>query len=123
MEKQQKEQFTEDRADTLSTLKGEYNTLSLQKSEFIIHRTKQKYYYHGDRPSRLLAWKLKQNEAKASINAVRDQQDKVITDPERINKVLCSFYKNLYTSDITFNKQKCTTFLNTVFLPKLDSDM
>lgn len=47
----------------------------------------------------------------------------MITDRERINKVFCSFYKNLYTSDIPFNKQKCATFLNTVSLPKLDSDV
>lgn len=120
LERLQSEQFSEDRANSLSVLKSEYNAISLQKSEFILHRTKLKYYFHGDRPSRLLAWRLKQNEARASINAIKDKQGKIITSPVGVNKIFRSFYEDLYTSDITFNHQKCTDFLNRLSLPKLD---
>lgn len=44
---------------TLDALRGEYGTLSINKAEFMLHRTKQKYYYDGDLPSRLLALQLK----------------------------------------------------------------
>ncbi|KAJ8347214.1 hypothetical protein SKAU_G00286150 [Synaphobranchus kaupii] len=42
------------------------------RDEFIFHRTRQRYYFDAERPSRLLALRLKENESKASIYAVRD---------------------------------------------------
>lgn len=54
----------------LTALRGEYKNLSIEKAEFLIHRTQQKYYFEGDRPSRLLALRLKQCESKAFINAI-----------------------------------------------------
>lgn len=55
-------------------LKGEFNAPSMTRAEFIVHRTKQKYYSQGDEPSRL-ALKLKQNETRASINAIRTGEE------------------------------------------------
>ncbi len=37
--------FTEQQATQLSSLKEEYNLLSHSKAEFILHRTRQKYYF------------------------------------------------------------------------------
>ena len=45
----------------LNVLRGEYRSLSISEAEFILHRTKQRYYYDGDHPRRLLALNLKQN--------------------------------------------------------------
>lgn len=59
LEKQQSERFSEDTDLSLSALRGEYNRQSISKASFIVHRTRQKYYYQGDRPSHLLALRLK----------------------------------------------------------------
>lgn len=50
LEGQQKVQFTEQISNIISTLRGEYNSLSLHKAELIMHRTRLKYYFQGDRP-------------------------------------------------------------------------
>ncbi len=58
----QKQCFTEQQATQLSSLKEEYDLLSHSKAEFILHRTRQKYYFESERPSHLLALRLKEYE-------------------------------------------------------------
>ncbi len=55
----QKTCFTEQQATQLSSLKKEYDLLSHSKAEFILHRPRQKYYFESERPSHLLALRLK----------------------------------------------------------------
>ncbi len=55
----EKQHFTEQQATQLSSLKEEYDLLSHSKAEFILHRTRQKYYFESERPSHLLALRLK----------------------------------------------------------------
>lgn len=43
-------------------VKKEINLILKQQSEFQIHRTKQCNYFHGSRPSHLLAMKIRSNE-------------------------------------------------------------
>lgn len=42
-------------------VKKEINNILRQRSEFLIHRTRQRYYFHGSRPSHLLAMKIRSN--------------------------------------------------------------
>ncbi len=44
----QKQPFTEQQATQLSSLKEEYDLLSHSKAEFILHRTRQKYYFESE---------------------------------------------------------------------------
>ncbi len=67
----QKQRFTEQQAAQLSSLKEEYDLLSHSKAEFILHRTRQKYYFESERPSHLLALRLKECESKAYISAIK----------------------------------------------------
>ncbi len=67
----QKQHFTEQQATQLSSLKEEYDLLSHSKAEFILHRTRQKYYFESERPSHLLALRLKECESKAYISAIK----------------------------------------------------
>ncbi|KAL2081000.1 hypothetical protein ACEWY4_022853 [Coilia grayii] len=104
----------------LTALRGEYKSLSIEKAEFLIHRTQQRYYFEGDRPSRLLALRLKQCESKAMINAIRTTEGKVVTQPNDINNVFKDFYSKLYKPDSTVNIEDCNTFLQSVMLPTLN---
>lgn len=45
----QKQHFTDQRAIQLSSLNEEYELLSQSKAEFILHRTRQKYYFELER--------------------------------------------------------------------------
>ena len=120
LEKAQSEAFSEVNANALGALKGEYKSISIGKAEFILHRTKQRYYYDGDRPSRLLALRLKESESKAVINAIRTTNGEVVTDPTLINEVFRDFYSDLYTSECYADTEKCTSFLQKLALPSLD---
>ncbi len=82
----QKQHFTEQQATQLSSLKEEYDLLSHSKAEFILHRTRQKYYFESERPSHLLALRLKECESKAYISAIKSSDDQVTTNPVAICK-------------------------------------
>ncbi len=71
----QKQNFTEQQATQLSSLKEEFDLLSHSKAEFILHRTRQKYYFESERPSHLLALRLKECESKAYISAIKSSDD------------------------------------------------
>lgn len=71
LESQQKSNYTEDRYKLLSTAKSAYRSLSSVQVEFLHLKTRQKHYEFAERPSRLLALKLKQSEHLASIDCVR----------------------------------------------------
>ncbi len=73
----QKQRFTKQQAKQLSSLKEEYDLLSHSKAEFILHRTRQKYYFESERPSNLLALRLKECESKAYISAIKSSDDHV----------------------------------------------
>ncbi len=72
----QKQQATQ-----LSSLKEEYDLFSHSKAEFILHRTRQKYYFESERPSHLLALRLKECESKAYISAIKSSDDQFTTNP------------------------------------------
>ncbi len=88
--------FTEQQATQLSSLKEEYDLLSHSKAEFILHRTRQKYYFESERRSNLLALRLKECESKAYISAIKSLDDQVTTNPVAINEIFKGFYTNLY---------------------------
>ncbi len=66
----QKQHFTEQQATQLPSLKEEYDLLSHLKAEFILHRTRQKYHFESERPSHLLALRLKECESKGVFTPV-----------------------------------------------------
>lgn len=77
----QKLHFSNQQATRLSSLKEEYDLLSQSKAEFISHRTRQKYYFESERPSHLLALRLRECESKAFISAIKSSDDQVTTHP------------------------------------------
>ncbi len=56
-----------------------------------LHRTRQKYYFESERPSHLLALRLKECESKAYISAIKSSDDQVTTNPVAINDYLKVF--------------------------------
>ncbi len=115
----QKLNFTEQQATQLSSLKEEYDLLSHSKVEFILHRTRQKYYFESERPSHLLALRLKECESKAYISAIKSSDDQVTTNPVTINDIFTGFYTNLYKAKTDFDEPICKQYLDKLELPRL----
>lgn len=122
LEHQQTQSFSEEAAQNLLLLKKEYNSLSMSKAEFIIHRTKQNYYFHSDRTSHLLALRLKESESKANIDMLRSSDGKIVTDPRAINNTFKAFYSTLYSSEVVLDRHACKQFLENLNLPKLPEE-
>ncbi len=98
LERQLTHAFSDKLDQELSLLKAEYASLSISKAEYIIHRTKQKYYFNADRPSRLLAQKLKECKSKTSNNFIKTGSGEITTNPKADNDEFRSFYSTLYSS-------------------------
>ncbi len=93
--------------------------LSHSKAEFILHRTRQKYYFESERPSHLLALRLKECESKAYISAIKSSDDQVTTNPVAINDIYKGFYTNLYKAETDFDEPICKQYLDKLELPRI----
>ncbi len=93
--------------------------LSHSKAEFILHRTRQKYYFESERPSHLLALRLKECESKAYISAIKSSDDQVTTNPVAINDIFIGFYTNLYKAETDFDEPICKQYLDKLELPRI----
>ena len=89
------------------------------QAEFIHLKTRQKHYEYAERPSRLLALKLKQSEQLASIDCIKNVNGDPCTLPSEINKIFTSFYTNLYSSEAPDGCEDMVEFLDSLNLPSL----
>lgn len=111
--------FTEQIALQCILTKKEMNNIMKQQSEFHIHRTRQRYYFHGASPTHLLAMKIRISENFSAIPTIKSMEGSISTDPKQINLTFQTFYRNLYKSKVPPNKNQCDRFLNPLHLPQL----
>lgn len=100
-------------------VKKEINNILKQQSDFLIHRTRQKYYFHGSRPSHLLASRIRTNESFADIPSIRSCTGNITTDPKQINETFRTFYSKLYQSEVQADSDRYANFLDQIDLLKL----
>lgn len=79
-----------------------------QHSKVLVHRARQRYYFHGSRPSHLLASKLRSSEHFSDVPAIKSKNGVITCDPAQINNPFWDFYSDLHRS---FQKGKCDNFI------------
>lgn len=114
--------FNKSVASQLELAKKELNSILKRHSEFLIHRTRQYYYFHSSRPSHLLALKLRSSESFSDIHILQSPQGELITDSSQINLIFQQFYKELYHSQPGPNDDDHTSFLRDLNLPSLSTE-
>lgn len=82
----------------LTLFKALYEELSTSKAENSLIWLKQSYYDQGEKPGRLLAWRIKKLDADRAITAIQTQYGAVSADPQEINDTFSIYYKILYTT-------------------------
>lgn len=102
-----------------SLVKKEINDILKQKSEFLIHRSRQRYYFQGARPSHLLAMRIRANDHFADIPMIKSEGGVIRTDPDEVNSTFQNFYSNLYKSETILDKAHCILWLEELNLPRL----
>lgn len=81
---------------------------------------KQSYYEMGPRSTKLLAKRIKKQQAENTIHKIRDPTIQKITyDPEHIEKVFQTYYENLYTQPPAADESEMEAFLNQLDLPSI----
>lgn len=90
-------------------VKKDINSILKRRVEFLIHRTRQSYYFNGAMPSHLLALRLRANDHFSDIT-IKSCDSHILTEPLQVNGTFQCFYAKLYSSEITHS------------LPKLSED-
>lgn len=100
--------FTEQVSLERTLVKKEINNIVKQQSEF--HRTRQRYYFHGARPSHLLAMRIRNSENFSDIPAIKSVDGNITTDPKQINVIFQNFIVIFYSSEVLSDKNRCNSF-------------
>ena len=66
------------------------------QAERAITRSKQRYYELGEKASKVLAWQLKTEESKRTINAIETRSKDITYNPTEINDTFKKYYTDLY---------------------------
>lgn len=62
-------------------------------------KSRQQYFEHGERASKMLSHQLKQMAAANYISAIKDKNGNIVTDQLGISNQFKTFYEELYTSE------------------------
>ena len=81
---------------------------------------KQNYYEIGPRATKLLAKRIRKQQAVNTIHTIKDPcTNETIDEPENIERVFRGFYEKLYTQPAAANEEEIRTFLNELDLPSI----
>lgn len=86
-------------------------------------RLKQSFYDQGEKPGKLLAWRIKQLQSERAINAIENVKGEVTADPIEINNTFREFYESLYSSEYPPNSDAQTSFLDNLKFPNISKEV
>uniref|UniRef100_A0A8C8E244 Reverse transcriptase domain-containing protein n=1 Tax=Oryzias sinensis TaxID=183150 RepID=A0A8C8E244_9TELE len=103
----------------LSTTRKELQELLSEKIEGNLRFAKQQYYEHGNRASRLLAFKLKKQQSSNIVQKLKSGNT-FITKPKDIADTFATFYKELYQDvDTCPDESTIAQYLQNINVPEL----
>lgn len=104
-------------------LRTQYNELSASKAMSSLLRLKQTFYDQGEKPGKVLAWRIKKLQNERLITTLLNSNNENIVDPLEINKTFETFYKNLYSTEMPPNSLQFNNFLNNIQIPKITEEL
>lgn len=107
----------------IKELKKELDELSTQDIQKKLLFTKQKYYEAGSKSQKLLAFKLRKQQADRTIHKIHNPLTKSLeTGLENIHKCFTNFYQTLYSQPKLNNENQIDAFLSHLSLPSVTSE-
>lgn len=104
-------------------VKKEINSLLRHRSGFLMHKTRQTYYFNSSKSSHLLPMKLWTDKHFADTVCVKYKDDTIQSDPKLMNASFPLFYQESYKSKSNLNKHACNQLLNNIKLHHLSNDV
>lgn len=78
-------------------LRAQYEEMSASRVASSMMKLKQSYYDQGEKPGKLLAWRIKQLQTESAINSIQEEGGDITMDPVKINNAF-NFFLALYTA-------------------------
>ena len=107
----------------LLLLRAQYNELSASRALASLLRLKQSFYDQGEKPGKVLAWRLKQLQCERAITSLQSDQGETIFDPTEINEPFWNFYEGLYSSEIINDILELKVFLDSTNIPNVSENL
>lgn len=91
------------------------------KAEGALRFLNRKYYEHGNKASRLLAFQLRKNQSNRIIGKIKcNHTSQILTQPNDITKTFAEYYKKLYEEQsMSEKREKVESFLRPIKMTKL----
>lgn len=123
LEQEHKERPNDQIYQEIRKKKAEINDIYSADIQKKLLFTKQRYYEAGSKSTKLLAYKLRKQEARSNIYKIRDFHNNTIKHKtEDIQKCFELYYKQLYDQPFIDNKADIEAFLDTLSLPKVTDE-
>lgn len=99
----------------------ELDLITTTNAERLLLHSRNSYYEHGEKASRLLGHQIRWRAASRLIPQIKDNSDDLISDSDGINATFKSFYSALYSSEFPSDTSIMTSFLQDLETPTIDS--
>lgn len=103
-------------------LKSEYDLLLTSVVERQLLQTRQRYFEHGDRAGKLLAYQVRAAAASRLVPRIKLSSEEIVTDPTNISNVFSDFYSGLYASESNALDREGPNPLDSLTYPQVGED-
>ena len=107
------------RQQEIIKLRAEINKIETKETIQIINGTKSWFFEKINKTDKLLSKLNKRQRENIQINKIRNEIGDITTDMEEIQRIIRSYFKNLYSTKLENLKDN---FLDKYHLPKLNQD-
>lgn len=104
-------------------LQSKFDLLSTRKTQKQLFLAKQRFFETGDRAGRLLAHQARTAALSRLIPKIKSESGEATSDPVEINKLFCSFYSHLYSSQCSPDVWEGDNPLDKIIFPKLSEEL
>ena len=106
----------------LLLLRSQFNEMSASKAASNLLKLKQSVFDQGEKPGRVLAWRIKKLQTERSITKLKNNAGEIVADPLAINEAFREYYEKLYSSELIQERVDQSSFLDSLTIPKLPEE-